>query len=281
MIANSIIRRGPVTALIVILSLVLLAPVAEAGKKKKKKKKSAAASTTQVEQAAAAPAAPAGPSKAVQKAFDHLRAYDTDAARAALDTVADEDVYAVTAQGLVLEQAKDYDGAVAKLRQTADRYAADPAPVFYLGETFIHAKNMGAADDAFAQTEARAKARLASSPDDAEALYYLGAAQQRQRRFDDAVATLEKARKIDSKNPMIVYQLGATKAFQEKWQEAHDLLSRTIEMDNGIAYAYYYRGLAAGKMGRKDLLVNDLDRFLAMAPEAPEADSAKKIRGAA
>jgi hypothetical protein len=32
-------------------------------------------------------------------------------------------------------------------------------------------------------------------------------------------------------------------------------------------------------VGRKDLLVNDLDRFLAMAPDAPEAPQVKRILG--
>ena len=279
MLSDTKIRRYLVTALSLALCLLLLVPVAEAGKKKKKKKKKQdPAPTTQVEEA---PKAKSGPSKAVQEAFDLLRAYDTDAAREALDAVSSDDVYAMTARALVLEQAKDYSTATAQLRQAADRWTDDPAPVFYLGETHIHARNMSAADDAFAQAETRARALLEKRPDDVEALYYLGAAQQRQRRFDDAVSTLEKARKADPKNAMVVYQLGATKAFQEKWQDAHDLLSETIEMDSGIAYAYYYRGLAAGKMGRKDLLINDLDRFLAMAPSAPEADNAKKVRGAA
>lgn len=279
MSSRSDVRTYLLIGLSLALCALLLAPVAEAGKKKnKKKKKKQAAPTTQVEQA---PAARQGPSKAVQAAFDHLRAYETGKARTALESVPDDNVYAMTALGLVLEQEKDYGAASAKLRQAADRYAADPAPVFYLGETHIHTRDMAAADDAFAQAETRARAALAANPDDVEALYYLGASQQRQRRYDDAIATLEKARKADPDNAMVVYQLGATRAFQEQWQKAHDLLTEAIDIDSGIAYAYYYRGLAAGKMGRKDLLINDLDRFLAMAPSAPEADNAKKIRGAA
>ena len=277
MFATPTARKRLITALSLLLCLLLLVPMAAAGKKKKKKKKKDPAPTTQVEQTPTK----AGPSKAVQKAFDHLRAYDTAAARESLESATDDDVYAMTARALVLEQAKDYSGATAKLREAADRFTAEPAPVFYLGETHIHARNMGAANDAFAQAEARARAMIETRPDDPEALYYLGAAQQRQRQFDDAVVTLEKARKADPSNAMVVYQLGATRAFQEKWKDAHDLLNETLKMDSGIAYAYYYRGLAAGKMGRKDLLINDLDRFLAMAPDAPESENAKKIRGAA
>jgi len=52
-------------------------------------------------------------------------------------------------------------------------------------------------------------------------------------------------------------------------------------MESGLAYAYYYRGLAAEKLGRKDLLINDLDRFLALAPNAPEAAQARALLNAA
>ncbi|MGH9363252.1 MAG: tetratricopeptide repeat protein, partial [Thermoanaerobaculia bacterium] len=62
---------------------------------------------------------------------------------------------------------------------------------------------------------------------------------------------------------------------------AVEQLDRAIAMDSGLAYAYYYRGLAAEKLGRKDLLINDLERFLALAPNAPEAERAKAILRAA
>jgi hypothetical protein len=57
------------------------------------------------------------------------------------------------------------------------------------------------------------------------------------------------------------------------------MLTEAIGLNAGMAYAYYYRGLSAGEIGRKDLMVNDLDRFLAMAPNAPEAPQVKRILG--
>ena len=64
-------------------------------------------------------------------------------------------------------------------------------------------------------------------------------------------------------------------------QAGFDQLSNAIDLNSGYAYAYYYRALAAEKIGRKDITVNDLDRFLRLAPDAPEAEKASRILQAA
>lgn len=79
----------------------------------------------------------------------------------------------------------------------------------------------------------------------------------------------------------MLYQLGLTRALQQQWGPAVDLLTQAIDRDSGIAYAYYYRGLAAEQTGRKDLLIADMDRFLFLAPDAPEAARARRILEAA
>ena len=79
----------------------------------------------------------------------------------------------------------------------------------------------------------------------------------------------------------MTYQIGVTRAFQQRWPDAVAELTRAIEADSGIAYAYYYRGLAQDKLGRKDQLVLDMERFLALAAAAPEAPQAQAIVKAA
>ena len=51
--------------------------------------------------------------------------------------------------------------------------------------------------------------------------------------------------------------------------------------DSGFAHAYYYRGLCWDKLGRKDKMLSDLDRFVSLAPNAPEAERAAAILQAA
>ena len=80
---------------------------------------------------------------------------------------------------------------------------------------------------------------------------------------------------------MVLYQMGVTRAFQQKWNEAVDLLNRALAIDSGIAYAYDYRGVSYGRLDRKDRLINDLTRFLQLAPNSPEAPRARTLVQAA
>jgi tetratricopeptide (TPR) repeat protein len=259
-----------------VLCLALLPAQLEAGKKKKKKKKKKKAA--QVEETVAPSIAPPPPE--VVKANRHLAAYDTGGAKAALEPLRNDRSPAVlVARARVLEQERNYDGAVTLLGEAASLDPADPAPLVYLGETYLHARQQTPADDAFVRAEGRAQDLVQAAPESTAALYLLAVAQQGQRKYEQALATLERARKTDPGNALIVYRMGATRAFQERWQPALDLLTEAINMDSGIAYAYYVRGLAASKLGRKDLMINDMDRFLAMAPSAPEASTAQMLRG--
>lgn len=246
----------------------------ENGKKKggkKRKKKDGKKDAAEKEPATAG----AEPPRVVREVEKRLLAYDTAGARSLL---ASEPVvsnpHLLVADGRVLEQEKRYGEAAARFQEAARQASDDPAPLVHLGQSQIHAGNMAAADDAFRQAESRARARLAANPGDEEALYYLGVAQQRLKRYDEAVATFGKLGTSDAET---LFQLGVTRAFQGNWQAALDRLTEAIDRNPGIAYAYYYRGLAANQLGRKDLLVNDLDRFVTMAPEAPEAAQARRL----
>ncbi|MGH2669470.1 MAG: tetratricopeptide repeat protein, partial [bacterium] len=183
---------------------------------------------------------------------------------------ADANAHVATALGRVLEQEKKYGEAEARLRKATELSPRDPASFVYLGETLLRQRKGAEADAAFTRA-----VELAQAQGGGEAAYYLGDAQQRLRRFDEAVATLEGA---SGPAPALVpYQIGVTRAFQQSWSAAAEQLTRAIEMDSGLAYAYYYRGLANDKLGRKDLLVNDLERFLTLAPDAPEAEQARAV----
>lgn len=286
-------KKTPKLLTVLGLAIVLvltLAVDADAGKKKRKKKnkKRKAAQTEAVADSsprpAALPTAALGSefSKVLGKADNFLLAYETSQAAAALASVENErDPAVLVARARVFEQSKEYDRAVGVLEEAAALAPTSPEPLIHLGETLLHSDRMGAAADAFARAEARARQVLDANPDDVAALYFLGVAQQRQHRFVDAAETLLMVRSKEPRNAKAAYQLGATLAFGEDWNGAIATLDDAIALDSGIAYAYYYRGLAAGKLDRKDLLVNDLDRFLAMAPEAPEAPRARKILAAA
>ena len=255
-----------------------------AGKKNKKKKgkKQGKAESSERSDAGGKSESPApAPAPRVVSDVDRrLLAYDTDAARDLLAGEAiDSNVHLQIADGRVLAQEGNHSKAVDRLSRAANDASAGPAPLVYLGDAHARARNYGAAKDAYAKAEARAKAILDSSPKDAETLYYLGVALRGQERYDEAIQTLEKAGAASSRDARIPFQIGVAQASKRNWQEAVDSLTRAIDMNSGIAYAYYYRGLAADEIGRKDLMVNDFDRFLFMAPNAPEAEQVKRLLG--
>ena len=205
--------------------------------------------------------------------------HKTGAARSTIDGVAgkaDTNGAVAAALGRVLEQEKKYGDSEARLRKATELSPSDPAAFLYLGETLLRQRKGGDADAAFRKAE-----ELGGAQGGKEGSYYRGVALQRLRRYDESVQALESARGADPGDALIPYQIGVTRVFQEQWQPALDQLNRAIEMDSGLAYAYFYRGMAAEKIGRKDLLVNDMERFLALAPGSPEADRAKAILRAA
>ena len=255
-----------------LLCLLLLSPLAADAQKKKgggKKNKGKQEQPTpqQDQQQPAPPAAPAPAPAEVGTADRRLWEYKTSEARSALNSVAgqaDSNAAVAVALGRVLEQEKNYGESEAKLRKATELAPSDPAAWVWLGETYLRQRNSGAADGAF-----RKAAEVAGGNK-----YYLGVARQRLRQYDDAVAALEQAQGFGA---LVPYQIGVTRLFQEQWQPALDQLSRAIDSDPNLANAYYYRGLAAEKLNRKDLLVNDMERFLKLAPDSPEAERARMI----
>jgi tetratricopeptide (TPR) repeat protein len=274
--ATTLNRPATLRLLGALLCALLLATAAQAKPPKKPKKpgnpppaQQETAPPAQGEPSRAEPAPPPG----LDAVGEKLWHYQTDGARESLGRFldqADSNAYVATAYGRVLEQQKKYGDAEARLRKATELAPGDPAAFVYLGELYLHQNREGDAGNAF-----RKAADAARAKGGAEAAYYLGVAQQRLKQYDDAVATLEGAQAPQP--ALIPYQIGVTRALQESWPAALEQLNRALDMDSGLAYAYYYRGLVQNKLGHKDRLVNDMERFLAIAPSAPEADEAKAI----
>lgn len=220
---------------------------------------------------------------AVSTATGNLLAYQTAAARTALQAVAPtagSDVAFALALGQVLDQEKKYGEAAVQFRKAAAAAPADPLPQIMLGETLIRTKSPDV-NAAFTTAAKLAQAAIVADAGNGRAWYALGVAQQRLKQYPQAITTLQKAIELRAGDPLPVYQLGATFAFSQKWGDAVTTLSRSIELSPNLAYAYYYRALAQDKMGKKDQLVLDMERFVALAPTAPEAERALAVVKAA
>lgn len=89
-------------------------------------------------------------------------------------------------------------------------------------------------------------------------------------RIDPALAAARRGVELDGRLVEAQLQLGLVLARQEAWKEAAAAFDRAAELDPSYAYAYYYAGLMHYRGGRPDLMANRFERFLKLAPDAPE-----------
>lgn len=66
------------------------------------------------------------------------------------------------------------------------------------------------------------------------------------------------------------YQLGQVLTFQQEYGPAAESFDRAAELNPSFAYAYYYAGMSYREVSRIDLMALRFERFLELAPEAPE-----------
>ena len=222
--------------------------------------------------------APPTPAETLKQVDARLLAWDTAKARTLFDSLpASAAAQARVARGRLLTQERRFDDAANELTAAASASPADPSPAIYLGEAQRLAERPEAAKAAFEMAATRATNGLKTSPDNVRLLVALGVAKQNLRQLPEAITALQKARQLSPDNADVAYQLGVCQALNKQFAPAVDNLTVAVTRNPEIAYAYYFRALSAEKIGRKDLLINDLQRFLALAPGAPDAPRAQRL----
>ena len=187
-----------------------------------------------------------------------------------------------TAWGLLLAEEGQVDDGIARLRAAVAARPADPAPAYWLGETLQQFRRDNAgATTAWREAAERAGAILEHAPKDARASFYAGAAGVRLKTFDAARNALATAAAEGWDRAMTAYQEGLSWAFEQKWSDADARLTAALEADPSYAHAWYYRALCREKLKRTSEMLSDLQRFLQLAPDAPEAATAQSILHAA
>lgn len=166
---------------------------------------------------------------------------------------------------------------LAILDKQAKKNTKDPVSEFYRGEVLKWIGEGDRAKTAWQGARDRAKAQVAKKARNARAQYYLGASLVRLKNAVEARKALKKAAKYGFDKPMVDFQIGLSFLIQENWKAAKDSFDAVHELDPRYAHLYFYRGLAEEKLGRKDNLINDLDQFVRLAPNSPEAKTARAI----
>lgn len=269
-----ITKNFPRLAMLVALGALLTfspAVLAQGNTKKAKPPKSAAA-------------AKAARERRVQRRADRqLLAWSNAAARETLVPMLDAKRAGAPVrllEGRLLEQEGALDEALQAFQAAADLDPQHPEPHLRLASAHQRAERSEPAQAHLQAALDRATTWCDREPENAEAFYALGQASQGLGRLPKAIAAYKQALELDPALPLPAYYLGTAYYQQEKWDAALEALNRALSHNDNLAYAYFFRGLTQGKVSQKAAMLNDLDHFIAMAPTAPEADTARTILGA-
>jgi len=120
--------------------------------------------------------------------------------------------------------------------------------------------------------------RLADLPED-NPWRFIGASGQHLLRneYEPALDLAQQAVNAGSALPDAHFQLGLVKAKMQDWGGAAEAFDRATQLNPSLAYAYYYGGLMHYRANRLDRMANQFDRFLKLAPNAPERPEVMQI----
>jgi len=157
-------------------------------------------------------------------------------------------------------------------QQVIEAAGQEAEPAILYAAVLSHQK-LGATDQASSMAE-----RLAALPPDS-GWHFIGlsAGQLASNQLDAALESAQAAVTAAGALPQAHHQLGLVLARRQAWQEAATAFDREAELDPMEAYAFYYGGLSHYRANRPDLMAIRFERFLKLAPKAPERPEVVQI----
>jgi tetratricopeptide (TPR) repeat protein len=174
-----------------------------------------------------------------------------------------------TAPAQQLFEAGQYDAALREIAAQRARGPADPADAFLAGQILMKTEQNDRARQEFAtlaRSDSRAWALVGESS--------LALVDNDNQRARDAAA---KAVAEAPDNFHANYQLGLAKARFDDWAGCAEAFRRAAEIDPRFAYAHYYAGLSYSRVKRADRTSEHFERFLKLAPKAPERAAVESL----
>ena len=123
----------------------------------------------------------------------------------------------------------------------------------------------------------RAYQRLAESGANSWGAIGRSALELLDRNFDAAQASVDQAVTMTPSLPEAHYQRGLVLLARNDFGNAADALAKATTLDPNFASAYYYAGLANYRIKRIDLMGNNFNTFVKLAPNAPERPEVESI----
>ena len=155
--------------------------------------------------------------------------------------------------------------------------SVDAVAAYHYGEILYLQNKRKEANSAWQKAANRAGALVNANPTDATAQFYLGAASVRTKKYGPARNALLMAVRGGFDPAMVNHQIGLSLLFAQKWKEAKDAFDLGLAVDPRYAPMYFFRGMTWDKLGRKDNMLIDFDRYIKLAPNGPDAGFAKSV----
>jgi tetratricopeptide (TPR) repeat protein len=187
--------------------------------------------------------------------------------------------------------AKNYDAAIDAFHKATELDANQHVVWANLGEAYVDLSGTKAGADKQAALDKGAEAygkALAIKPDDANYHNNYALVLAKSNKFSEAQAELTKAAQLDpTQAGKYYYNLGAVLVNNNQTDQAIEAFKKTIEIDPNYADAHYQLGVslmakattADGKMTAPPGTAEELQKYLQLQPNGPNAEAAKGMLG--
>lgn len=177
-------------------------------------------------------------------------------------------------KGVDLYEARRFGEAAAALRGVLEEAPGNAAARYYLALALMELKEYAAAAEQFKLAEEQGPE---DKPRRDQIRAGLAQVYTEQKKYDEAQLLINEALKENENSAEAHFALGKLRVHRRDFAGAAPSLERTIELDPGNAYAYYYAGIAYSNLRRPDRMINRFQVFLKLAPDAPEADRVRSL----
>ncbi len=118
---------------------------------------------------------------------------------------------------------------------------------------------------------------LQHDPEDIDTKLLLASVYNAQGKKDDAKQIVSSIDESKISDPTVLLNIGINAINDKHPEEAIGWFDKTVARFPQYAAAYYYRGITEVQLAKPDQAKADLEKFVQMAPDAPEAATAKGI----
>lgn len=162
-----------------------------------------------------------------------------------------------------------YDQSLQKIAEARQQGAAGPGEAYLAGQVLLKLHRAEEATREFDTLARLGDPQWVLVGQSASAL----AAQNNQHALELATRAVEAA----PASFHAQYQLGLAKAEFSDWAGCAEAFHRAAELNPGFAYAHYYAGLSYSRIRRADRTSEHFERFLKLAPSAPERGAVESL----